>query len=109
MIRQSAARIRERAQRFAGELADPRVTVEAGESVIGGGATPEQPMATYVMAMACEDAADVERRLRAGTPPVIGRIERDRLILDLRTVFEADESELMSALRLVRGRPLARC
>ena len=90
MIRQSAEQVRERAQRLAGELGDARVSIEAGESLIGGGSTPEQPIATYVMAIACEDAAGVERKLRAQDPPVIARIERDRLIIDLRTVFEEE-------------------
>jgi L-seryl-tRNA(Ser) seleniumtransferase len=100
MIRQPADRIRERAQRMLDKLADARASMEPGQSVIGGGATPEQPIATYLIAIACEDAAEVERKLRAHDPPVIARIERDRLILDLRTVFESEESALMDALAL---------
>ena len=98
MIRRSAEQIRERADRVVQALGDARASLEPGESVIGGGATPEQPIATYVIAIACEDAAGAERRLRAHHPPVIARIERDRLMIDLRTVFEEEESELTRAL-----------
>jgi L-seryl-tRNA(Ser) seleniumtransferase len=98
MIRQSAGQIRERAERVVKALGNARASIEPGESVIGGGATPEQPIATYVIAIACEDAAGVERRLRAHHPPVIARIERDRLLIDLRTVFQEEESDLISAL-----------
>jgi L-seryl-tRNA(Ser) seleniumtransferase len=98
MIRQSAEQIRVRAERIVRELNHARASVEPGESVIGGGATPEQPIATYVIAIACEDAAGVERRLRMQTPAVIARIERDRLIIDLRTVFQEEEEELTRGL-----------
>ena len=35
-----------------------------------------------------------ERKLRAGDPPVIARIEDERLVLDLRTVLPEEEDEL---------------
>jgi L-seryl-tRNA(Ser) seleniumtransferase len=98
MIRQNAEQIRERAMRIATGMGDARLSIEPGESVIGGGATPGQPIATYVIAIACEDVGGVERRLRAHTPAVIARIECNRLIIDLRTVFEQEESELKLAL-----------
>jgi L-seryl-tRNA(Ser) seleniumtransferase len=45
------------------------------------------------------DAIAQERRLRCGEPPVIGRIESDRLVLDLRTVFSEEEEQLLARLR----------
>jgi L-seryl-tRNA(Ser) seleniumtransferase len=109
MIRQSADRIRQRAQRVAGELDDARISIEPGESMIGGGATPEQPVHTYLIAIACEDAVGMERQLRAQNPPVIARIERERLIIDLRTVFEEEEHELTLGIMHVLGKCLPRC
>lgn len=109
MIRQSAEQIRERSERLAARLSDMRVSVEPGESVIGGGSTPEQPIPTYVVALACNDAAGVERELRAHNPPVIARIERDRLLADLRTVFEEEEEALILALMRVLGKCLPPC
>jgi hypothetical protein len=47
-----------------------------------------------------QNAADVEFRLResrSGTP-VIARVERNRLIVDLRTVFTDEESALAVAI-----------
>ena len=63
-----------------------------GYSVIGGGATPEQSIPTWLIAIECADAAAAERRLRAADPPVVARIEKDRLLLDLRTVFPDEEA-----------------
>ena len=36
--------------------------------------------------------------LRRGNPPVVARILEDRLVLDLRTVADAEEAELLDAL-----------
>jgi L-seryl-tRNA(Ser) seleniumtransferase len=68
-----------------------------GESVIGGGATPEQHLATWLIALKGE-AVRWERRLRANAPPIVGRIDSGRLILDLRTVFPHEEPELRRAI-----------
>jgi L-seryl-tRNA(Ser) seleniumtransferase len=97
MIRQTAEHVRARAEALLdrcpihGELI-------AGQSVIGGGATPEQSIPTWLIAIRCEDVTAAEQRLRAGDPPVIARIENGRLLLDLRTVFPEEEEELAAAL-----------
>jgi len=95
MIRQPADQIRARAEVIAAKI--PGAEVRPGQSVIGGGATPEQSIDTWVIAIAC-DAVDVERRLRANDPPVVARIEDGKLILDLRTVSRDEEAELTGAL-----------
>jgi L-seryl-tRNA(Ser) seleniumtransferase len=109
MIRQTAEEIRVRALRLAGELHETCVAIVPGESVVGGGATPEQPISTFLVAIACEDAAEVERRLRTQDPPVIARIEHDRLMIDLRTVFEEEESELARGLTRALDKCPPRC
>jgi L-seryl-tRNA(Ser) seleniumtransferase len=76
-----------------------RADIVPGSSVAGGGATPEQSIPTWLIAIQCADLADAERRLRAGDPPVVARIENERLILDLRTVFPEEEEALAAALR----------
>jgi L-seryl-tRNA(Ser) seleniumtransferase len=97
MIRQSAAEIRARAERLIACVPKIRAEIVPGNSVIGGGATPEQSIPTWLVAIAC-DAVSAEAQLRACEPPVIARIEDDRLILDLRTVFVEEEAELAAAL-----------
>ena len=98
MIRQSADEIRARAERLMARVPEIRGEIVPGSSVIGGGATPEQAIPTWLIAIACGDANAVEAQLRAGDPPVIARIEDDRLILDLRTVLATEEAELAAAL-----------
>ncbi len=99
MIRQTDEQIRVRALRLLSHMLDPRGILVPGESLIGGGATPEQPIPTCLIEFVCKDAVAVERRLRAQNPPVIARIEHDNLIIDLRTVFEEEEDELTFALQ----------
>jgi L-seryl-tRNA(Ser) seleniumtransferase len=96
MIRQSPEEIRTRAEALAAKL--PCARVEGGASVIGGGATPEQSIPTWLVAIECADVVDAEKRLRAHDPPVVARIEGGKLIVDLRTVRAEEEAELTRAL-----------
>jgi L-seryl-tRNA(Ser) seleniumtransferase len=99
MIRQPADEIKRRAEALLAELPELRAEIVPGKSVIGGGATPEQSIPTWLVAVECSDLENAERRLRAGEPPVVARIENERLVLDFRTVFPEEEAELAAALR----------
>jgi L-seryl-tRNA(Ser) seleniumtransferase len=74
------------------------LTVVAGRSEVGGGALPlaELPTAALALGASGHPAAGLDARLRAGRPPVIGRIADDRLLLDCRTVMD-DEVPLLAA------------
>ncbi|HOK45408.1 MAG TPA: L-seryl-tRNA(Sec) selenium transferase [Bryobacteraceae bacterium] len=98
MIRESPEALRARAERLVARLQGVKAEIVAGESVIGGGSTPEQSLPTWVIAIAAADVPGLERALRTGDPPVIARIEDNRLLLDLRTVFPEEEPTLLSAL-----------
>ena len=71
-----------------------------GESVVGGGSTPGYSLPTKLVALASRDisAAELAARLRRADPPVIVRVEANRVLLDLRTVFEDQEASLVAAL-----------
>jgi L-seryl-tRNA(Ser) seleniumtransferase len=95
MIRLSSEELRARAERLAERL---HAKVVPGSSLVGGGATPEQPLASWLIAVECADVVEAERRLRMNRPPVIARIEDGRLLFDLRTVFPGEEEELEKAI-----------
>lgn len=101
MISATASDIQSRAEGFCRQLHSVDAEVIPGLSLVGGGSTPDQPLPTFLVAISCEDTARAERELRAGDPPVVARIEDDRLMLDLRTVFEAEEESLLRAIRRV--------
>jgi L-seryl-tRNA(Ser) seleniumtransferase len=97
-----------RAQRLAGALADLPVetAIEAGISQVGGGSLPGEELPTSLVCIRCAEpgVTELARRLRVGEPSVWGRVQRDRLVLDLRTVPEHEIDELAAALRAALGR-----
>jgi L-seryl-tRNA(Ser) seleniumtransferase len=99
MIRMTAEQIRVRAERLAAAVSPLGARVEPGESVIGGGSTPAQSIPTWLIVIEVKDVMEAEKRLRLGDPPVIARIEDDRLLLDLRTVFPEEEAALTGAVQ----------
>jgi L-seryl-tRNA(Ser) seleniumtransferase len=110
MIRMSAQEIYRRANGFTENLRanlphDVSSELRPGFSVIGGGSTPEQKLPTTLIALHSErhPATELEERLRkpragANLVSVVARIEKKTLMLDLRTVFEEEESSLAAAL-----------
>ena len=58
------------------------------EGQAGGGAAPEYPLPSWAVAITHSrlSAERLEAALRRGEPPVVGRIHRERLLLDVRTV-----------------------
>ncbi|HUS06932.1 MAG TPA: L-seryl-tRNA(Sec) selenium transferase [Bryobacteraceae bacterium] len=96
MLSQTADAIRARAERLLPQL--HKAEIVAGESVIGGGSTPQQSIPTWLIAIQADDAAALAAGLRTGEPPVVARIEDGRLLLDLRTVSPEEEAGLLRAL-----------
>ena len=74
--------------------------IAEGVSLIGGGSTPAQSLSTRVLRIRSKhySATQLEARLRRGMAPVIARIEEDSVIVDLRTVFPAQEGPLADSL-----------
>ncbi len=99
MILAPVDEIHQRAERFAAKLESFDVTMQQNESAIGGGATPDQTLPTWVVELNAGEPNAFESRLRKGATPVIARIERDRIIFDMRTVADEEVDALVSAIR----------
>jgi len=71
-----------------------------GESAIGGGAAPMSRLKSALISLKHDrlSSNQLEEALRRHAPPVISRIENDRVLLDLRTVLPAEEDEVASAV-----------
>ena len=69
-------------------------------SRVGGGAMPTAAPPSWAVAVSHPDLSPdhVEARLRAATPPVVARIEQDRLLLDVRTVPDGQLALLTAAV-----------
>lgn len=83
-----------------GEFSNLQFMMLDGLSAVGGGAAPTVKLNTALLAVSQSDipANELCLRLRASTPPVIGRVEDDLVLLDLRTVTEKEEVELINVL-----------
>jgi L-seryl-tRNA(Ser) seleniumtransferase len=104
MIYTPAAEVRDRARSVVAQLGTvpgTRVEIVEGESVIGGGTTPNATLPTFLIAFISDrrSAQESQARLRTQSRPVIARIENDRMVIDLRTVFPEEESELIGGIR----------
>ena len=69
-------------------------------AAVGGGALPLTELPGFALALTPRNLSvdALAARLRAGTPPVVGRIQEGRLLLNPRTIFPAEEPQLLAAL-----------
>jgi L-seryl-tRNA(Ser) seleniumtransferase len=81
------------------------VEVTEGKGVVGGGTYPGVGLPGWKLRVRVVgfSAQALARRLREGDPPVVGRIEDDDLLLDLRTVEGNQEECLLQSLRAVKA------
>lgn len=98
MILATPAEVEERARRVRQGLHSLDASVRASETAIGGGSTPDQSLPTWVVTLKVPSASQFERKLRMGQPPVIVRIEKDEIILDMRTIADEEEDLLINAI-----------
>ena len=103
MLTMTAAEIRARADAVANAIRGNhgwRADVVKGASAIGGGSAPGVELPTWLVAIekAGTTPDGLEVALRRQTPPIIARIERDRVLLDLRTVLPEQDSTLLACL-----------
>jgi L-seryl-tRNA(Ser) seleniumtransferase len=105
MMRLSKEEIVKRAKVIAEKIRRPELSVSVidGESVIGGGAAPSAVLPTTLLAITSKtlSADELAARLRASNPPIIGRVEDARVLLDLRTVFPEQDGMVEMALKQV--------
>src|SRR5262249_58918969 len=121
----------ERADRWANVLSGGGgdAHVVEGQSTVGGGTLPGETLPTALCAISSparsavtaasrrgspaeavrslglqRDVADLARLLRIGEPPIVGRVLRDTLLLDPRTVQPEEEQDLLAALQSALAR-----
>jgi L-seryl-tRNA(Ser) seleniumtransferase len=96
MLRVSADELAVRAERLASLIGPPAAVVDATAKV-GGGALPLLELPGPVVALPEALAAP----LRAGEPPVVGRVADGRLLLDPRTLADDEIEPAAAAVRAV--------
>lgn len=88
-------------KRLAGKIEKgTELTLKEDVSQVGGGSLPLQELPTIVVTIkpAGFSVNGLEENLRKGDPPIISRISKDELILDMRTVFDEEIPLLVAGL-----------
>ncbi len=108
MIRATPATLSERATSFVTRLRSvlpPHFSIDTlpGKSVIGGGSTPGAELPTTLLSIVSPHASATALAVQLRQPPathtpVIARIKKNRLLLDLRTVSTEEESDLLATI-----------
>jgi L-seryl-tRNA(Ser) seleniumtransferase len=103
MLSLDTGKLKRRGKRLLKKLSavtDKKGTFSLKEDVsqVGGGALPLQELPTAVVAIKPLDLSvnSLEENLRKGDPPIISRISKEELLLDMRTVFD-EEIPLLAA------------
>jgi L-seryl-tRNA(Ser) seleniumtransferase len=89
--------LRVRAEALRVRLGEAIDVVEV-RSTVGGGSLPGETLPSVALAISARSADRVAAALRQAEPPVIGRIEDGRVILDLRTVDPAQDGDLAASV-----------
>jgi L-seryl-tRNA(Ser) seleniumtransferase len=96
MLTEPADAVRARAERLAALVGGE---IEQAVGRVGGGALPLAELESW----ACAVEEELATPLRSGEPPVVGIVRDGRLLLDCRTLTEADVDEVARAVAAARG------
>ncbi len=99
-LRYDLGALRARTEQVRDQLGDAEVELVESVAVVGGGGAPELELPSWALALPAGRA----EALRLGAIPVVGRVERGRLLLDLRCVPEERDADLIAAVRRAGGR-----
>ncbi len=75
-------------------------------STIGGGSLPGETLPTFVLAVEVGQVNEFLKRLRQNSPPIIARINNNKVLFDPRTIFENEEDTFLKSLqKIFQGSP----
>lgn len=108
MLAIPVAELEARAQALAMDLAAAlgpawRCMVVPSVGEVGGGSLPGEGLPSRAVEVkGPRSLEEIARRLRAASPPIVGRIEKDRFLLDVRTLLAGDDAEIVRAMEGLR-------
>ena len=73
-------------------------TIEKGKSVIGGGTLPSVTLESPILLIEYEKTGNIINQLIKNDIPIVPRIIKDRVCLDLRSVFNVQDAAIVQAL-----------
>lgn len=109
MLARTVQEIAQQAERIAAALQQhavaAQVKVVKGYSQMGSGSLPTQNLPTRLVSLAPTHARayEIGRRLRRHAPAIFTRLQKERILVDPRTVLDGEETVLVDALVQVLG------
>ncbi|HEX3865759.1 MAG TPA: L-seryl-tRNA(Sec) selenium transferase, partial [Gemmatimonadaceae bacterium] len=92
--------LRARGREIVAAVSSSSVALVDSDAGVGGGAFPGARIPSAAVAIAGRTTT-IEQRLRDGNPPIVARIANGRVLVDLRTVFPTEDTNVIAALRAV--------
>ncbi|MGD2252160.1 MAG: L-seryl-tRNA(Sec) selenium transferase [Anaerolineales bacterium] len=96
MIAASSDSLQARVKSWAQQLEHGEVL--PGRSPVGGGSLPEQTLPTWLLALEVPKPNAFAAKLRQAEPPIIARIEEDKVVFDPRTILPEQDEALLQTL-----------
>ncbi|MEJ2759777.1 MAG: L-seryl-tRNA(Sec) selenium transferase, partial [Anaerolineales bacterium] len=97
MISMNPSIIKSRADQWARMLRGAKVV--EGESAVGGGSLPGEMLPTFLVSIPVSQPDQFLKRLRQSRPPIIARVENDKVMIDPRSVLPQQEGALLVELQ----------
>lgn len=104
MLSADPEELREKACRLCRLLTDAGIvcTLQSTEGRVGGGSVPNHSLPSWAAAFS-GDVTALEKALRLGARPIIGRLHEGKYLLDVRTLFESDFPAIVEAVKEAMG------
>lgn len=99
MLAASVDDLRVRGRAYVEALSTPVARLADTLSFVGGGSLPETSLPSVAVVLHAPDASELSRRLRHGEPAILGRVDDDAFLLDLRSISPDQDAAVIAALR----------
>ena len=106
MISASLEDLRKRGEELSAKLNTYGISasLKEGKSTVGGGSLPGETLPTIVLSFDSQTPPEsLAEKFRNLEFPIIGRIEKNRFVLDLRTIFPEQDELIVQGVRKVLG------
>ncbi len=109
MLSTPSANLKMRAEKISAQVSGlgnvGQCEVIESRAMLGGGSLPTQELPSFAIAVPVEgrSANWIAQKLRDAEPGVIGRVHKDRFMIDMRTVFPSQDASLVGAIETLAG------
>ncbi|MEE9441316.1 MAG: L-seryl-tRNA(Sec) selenium transferase [candidate division Zixibacteria bacterium] len=99
MISATPAELKKRGEAILTAAGKKNIILRASKAYLGGGSTPEQSIPSLVISIKTKSNPNkFAASFRNFSPPIIGRVENDEFLIDLRTVFPKHDGDIVAAI-----------